>query len=288
MHETYSQIFRNVCIVFIHVCVCLYTESHRREGRRQKDRDSRDMVNESKYWQRNLHIRFMVLPSISFHKFTYCEMNTFYKYTIHFFFFEFYLIFEISAFEIHSFSRHHTQTPEVCNATWKQLSRLLTQHETYDLCTLKHSDIATGVYQTLESNPHLQKCFDFFNCVQYKRHSKSKMFIAWNPWFLSYLVQPGCPSSGVLGCELLCQHFLCPASHWPLLQGFPSFWNMLMSFVLSSPFLIILKHLLFLNASLVLTAWLKLYYTYHTVHPPEVYNSMLFSIHRHENHHSPC
>lgn len=89
MHETYSQIFRNVCIVFIHVCVCLYTESHRREGRRQKDRDSRDMVNETKYWQRNLHIRFMVLPSISFHKFTYCEMNTFYKYTIHFFFLNF-------------------------------------------------------------------------------------------------------------------------------------------------------------------------------------------------------
>lgn len=112
--------------------VCVYIQrvmGGREEGKKRQLREGKLV----KILQRNLSIQFMVLPSIQvFHKFAYCEMNTFYKYTIFFFFFffELYLIFEISAFEIHSFSRHHTQTPEVCNATCKQLSRLLTQHET--------------------------------------------------------------------------------------------------------------------------------------------------------------
>lgn len=40
MHETYSQIFRDVCIVFMYVCVCVHTETDmgRRQRKRQKQR----------------------------------------------------------------------------------------------------------------------------------------------------------------------------------------------------------------------------------------------------------
>lgn len=51
MREIYPQILRNVCIVLMRVCVCLYIERHGREGRRQTQRegDRREMVNESKH-----------------------------------------------------------------------------------------------------------------------------------------------------------------------------------------------------------------------------------------------
>lgn len=43
MHEIYSQIFRNVCIVFMHVCVCVHTETWegQREGGRNREQDTR-------------------------------------------------------------------------------------------------------------------------------------------------------------------------------------------------------------------------------------------------------
>lgn len=215
----------------------------REEGKKRQLREGKLV----KILQRNLSIQFMVLPSIQvFHKFAYCEMNTFYKYTIFFFFLFFWIVPDLWDFCLWNsqlLSPPHTDPRSVqCN-----LQTVVSASDPARNLGPLHPEIFWHCHRSLQnageqSSP--PKTFPF-NCAQYKRKSKSKMFIAWNPWFLPYLVQEGCPSSGVLQCELLCQHFLCSASHLPLLQGFPSFQNMLKSFVLSSPFLIILKHLLF-------------------------------------------
>lgn len=52
VHEMYFQIFRNVCIFFIYVCVCAYSYIERveagREGDRNRDRERREISNGSK------------------------------------------------------------------------------------------------------------------------------------------------------------------------------------------------------------------------------------------------
>lgn len=72
--------------------VCVYIQrvmGGREEGKKRQLREGKLV----KILQRNLSIQFMVLPSIQvFHKFAYCEMNTFYKYTIFFFFFFFRIV----------------------------------------------------------------------------------------------------------------------------------------------------------------------------------------------------
>lgn len=52
MHETYFQIFRNVCLVFIYVCVCVFIYREKgeagREGDRNRDTERREISNGSK------------------------------------------------------------------------------------------------------------------------------------------------------------------------------------------------------------------------------------------------
>lgn len=40
MHEIYSQIFRNVCIVFIYVCVCSYRERNGTKGGKEAETET--------------------------------------------------------------------------------------------------------------------------------------------------------------------------------------------------------------------------------------------------------
>lgn len=91
-------------------------------------------------------------------------------------------------------------------------------------------------------------------------------------------MQPGCPSSGVLWCELVCQHFLCSASHLPLLHRISIFQKCVDIFCPTLSLLVMLKHLVFLSPLLVSTALLKLYFTYHAIHPFKVCNSMIFPL----------
>lgn len=144
MHEIYFQIFRNVCIVFIYVCVCSYREK-RDEGRKgSRNRDSKEMAKWFKIideWIKNVWF---------FHP---CKFSTslflnkyIFKCTIDCFP-EFYLTFEISAFDSHSYHRHHIQTSEVSNSAFKQLSQVLFQARNLGFSAhLNHANIDTGFY----------------------------------------------------------------------------------------------------------------------------------------------
>ena len=161
MHEMYFQIFRNVCIFFIYVCVCVFTYIEKgeagREGDRNRDRERREISNGSKCQQVSLDKGYMVLPSMQlFHKFSYFQINTFLKQTIACCP-GFYLNFEISAFDSCSYHHHHTQTPEMCNASFKSYLTFCPRQEIWDPL-----HISTGFYKMLKKSTTPSPPTNFF------------------------------------------------------------------------------------------------------------------------------
>lgn len=117
----------------VHVSVYIQRKVGGRAGGKNRERDRREMVNESIYQQTNLDKCFMVLISIhttSAH--VYLLRNKYIFSTDHslfflFFVFKFYLTFHISAFESHRYPQHCTQTPGVCKGPLKQMLWFLSQ-----------------------------------------------------------------------------------------------------------------------------------------------------------------
>lgn len=146
--------------------------------------------------------------------------------------------------------------PQQCN--FKLLSRVLSQvRNLRSSAHLKHSNITTGFYKTLEHSLP-------FHFLKIMHNIKQRINWRWS--------QLGTPNFSLTRCNQVVHllgfcgvnWFASTSSALPVTYhsstGFPSSKNVLTSFVLSSSLLVMLKHLFFLNPLLISTALLKLYF----------------------------
>lgn len=181
-----------------------------------------------------------------FHKFSYFQINTFKKWTIA----RcpgFYLNFETSAFDSCSYHHHHTQTPEMCNASFKSYLTFCPRQETWDPL-----HISTGFYKMLKKSTTRSPPTIFFlikHNTKKKEGKKSTCLQHGTPNF-SYLVPPEDTTWCLLafcGVNWFASTLAALFPSYHSSTRFPSSKNVLTSFVVSSLLLVILKHLFFLK-----------------------------------------
>lgn len=178
-----------------------------------------------------------------FHKFSYFQINTFKKWTIGCCP-GFYLNFGISAFDSCSYHHHHTQTPEMCNASFKSYLTFCPRQETWDPL-----HISTGFYKMLKKSTTPSPPTNVFklNTIQKKKKEKNQRVYSMEPLIFLIWCHQVIRLLAFCGVNWFASTSSALLASYHSSTRFPSSKNVLTSFVVSSLLLVILKHLFFLN-----------------------------------------